>query len=241
MATTLSSLKLVLCGASPGDQGIIQDSAFYAGIVTRINNAMKVVAGGVRMPDGTVSPPLPLLYDMDTVETSISNPYVALPDDYQRNVLMVADSSGNKLFPPSGGDYYSFGLFLKQASNKALAQAGAISTVCVKGPRLYYQGVPSSSKTLTVHFYRLPVDMALDTDTVDGLPDHLAERVLVAYAAREIYSMVEDGDNSAATGFKIYERKFFEAMTDLVDYIGLPDAVPQYYGNGSGQDLGICD
>jgi hypothetical protein len=241
MTTALSTLKVSLCGASPGDQGIIQDSAFYAGIVTRINNAVKAIAGGIRMPDGQISPPLPDLYDMDTVDTSTSYPYVALPDDYQRHVFMVSDSNGNELYPPRGGDHYSFALFLRQANKKDLTQAGSVDRVCVKGTKLYYQGIPSSSKTLTVHFYRLPVDMSDDADTVDGLPDHLAQRLIDHYVSKEIFgAYIEDGDNNMAVGFKYHSSRFYEAMTDLMDHIGI-DAIPQYYGEGSGIDLGICD
>ena len=240
MTTALSSLKVVLCG-SDGSQGLLQDSAYYTGITTYINDAVKAIAGGLRMPDGSISPPLPLLYDMDTIETSTSDPYKSLPSDYMRSVFMVADSSGNQLFGPSGGDYYSFGLFLRQASNKGLAQSGAISTVCVRANSLYYQGIPSSSKTLTVHFYREPTDMSDDTDTVDGLPDHLATRLIQHWVCKEIYSQLEDGADNQGVGYKIHSAKFIETMIELVDYIGLPDAVPMYYGEGSGMDLGIVD
>ena len=241
MTVALSTLKVSLCGVSPGDQGIIQDSSFYSGIVARINSAMASIAGGIRMPDGQISPPLPDLYDMDTVDTSITNPYVALPADYQRHVFMVSDSTGNELYPPPGGDYYSFALFLRQATQKDLTQAGSVDRVCVKGSRLYYQGIPGSSKELTVHFYRAPVDMADDSDLLDGLPDHLAQRLIDHYVAKEVFgAYVEDGDNSQATGFKYHSARFYDAMTDLMDWIGI-DAIPQYYGEGSAVDLGVCD
>lgn len=241
---TLSGLMTTLCGDSPGDQGIIQDSAYYgssgATIKGRINAAITAISGGLRLPNGQTSPPLPDLYSMSTVETSTSNPYVSLPATYQRNVAMVVDSSGNQIHGPHGGDLYSFALFLKRAANKNLTQAGSVSTVVVQGTNLYYQGIPSAAKTLTVHFYRKPVDLTANSDEPDGLPSQLSERLIIHYVCKEIYSQLEDGADNQGVGYKIHEKKFYEALTDLMDFVG-EDDVPQYYGVGEFQDLGVCD
>ena len=240
MSTALSTLKVALCG-SDGSQGIIQDSSYYSGIVTRINEAVKAIAAGIRMPDGQISPPLPDLYDSDTVATATDAAYKALPSDYQRNLFMVADSTGNQIYPPKGGDYYSFALFLRQAGKKDFSQTGSVSVVCVKGSNLYYQGIPASSKNLTVHFYRAPVDMSDDADTVDGLPDHLATRLIKHFVAKEIFGEgLEDSDESRGAGVKYHTAKFFEAMRDLIDFVGI-DAEPEYYGTADFIDMGVCD
>lgn len=240
---TLTSLMTKLCG-SDGTGGIIQDIAYYGdagvGITARINAAVTSIAGGLRMPDGQFSPTLPDLFDTDTVTTSTSLPYVSLPSDYQRSVIMVADSNGNQIFGPKGGGYDAFRLFLRQSPDKALNQAGAISMVCVNGSDLYYQGIPSAAKTLTVHFYRAPEDMSEGSDTPDGLPSHLSERLISHYVCKEVYAEIEDGDNSAGKALKIHEDKFWVAMRDLIDFIGI-EGEPEYYGVGEFQDLGICD
>ena len=247
--STLAELTEILFG-SDGSQGIIQDSSFYASATQRINAAVTAISGGLQMPDRRFSPPMADLRDIQTVTTSTSLPYVALPAAashvYQRNVFMVADSSGNQLYWPKGGDYYTFTLFVRNTPNKALDQAGAIHTVCVSGSKLYYQGIPSSAKTLTVHFYRAPVAMVGSTTTPDGLPAHLAERLITFYVAKEIYSLLEDGADNTGTGYKIYTTKFFEVMNDLLDFMP-DDGEPEYYGGGSffggrgSQDRGIVD
>lgn len=240
MATTLTALKAVLCG-SDGTQGIIQDDSYYSGITTRINDAVEAIAAGVRMPDGSMSPPLPDLYATDTVATSTTLPYVSLPTDYQRHVFMVADDNSDQLYPPKGGGYYDFAMFLRQASHKDLTQSGSVSVVCVKGSSLYYQGIPSAAETLTVHYYREPDAMVDGTDAPDGIPGHLQTRLIKHYVAKEIFGEgIEDGDDSRGTGFKYHTAKFYEAMNDLIDFIGI-DAEPQYYGVGDYVDLGACD
>jgi len=182
---------------------------------------------------------------MATVATSTSLPYVALPAAvghvYQRNVFMVVDSNGNQIYGPKGGSYYDFALFLRQASHKGLTQAGSVSLVCCKGNSLYYQGIPSASATLTVHFYRTPVAMTTDATTVDGLPDNLATRLIKHWVAKELFGEgLEDSNESRASAVKYHTNQFYSTMQDYCDWAGI-DAEPEYYGTDDYIDGGICD
>lgn len=229
MSTTLSELKIALCGTD-GSQGVLQDSSYYSAITTWINHAVTAIAAGIRMPNGEVSPPLPDLIDTDTVNTATDAAYKSLPDDYQRNVFMVSDENGNQIIPPRGGDYKSFALFMRQVDLKDLSESGDVYIAVTKGSRLYYQGIPSEAKALTVHFYRIPTDMSEDDDTVDGLPDHLAKHLIKHWVCKEIFGEgLEDSDRSRQAGVKYHTAKFFEVMTDLIDFVGI-DAAPEYYG-----------
>jgi len=223
-------------------QGILQDSAYTDDVlIPKINRAVADIAGGIRMPDGQVSPPLPDLYQYDTVTTSTTAAYVSLPTSYQRNVFNILDSSGCRIAPPQGGDYYAFNRFLRCISDMRLTEAGSVYRVAVKGTKLYYQGIPAAAETIGVHFYRKPVDMVADADTPDGIPDHLQLRLIKHYVIMTIYGdKLEAGVTEPAVGFKHHAGKFFEAMTDLVDFIGI-DAEAQYYGEDGYEDGGVCD
>ena len=223
-------------------ESIMQDSSI-TDIGNRINSAVTSIAAGIRLPDGSISPPLPELYEMGAVPTVLTYAYASLPATYQRNVFLIADSNGNTISPPNGGDYYSFALFLKYIPKKDLSETGSVYRVAVKGRKLYYQGIPSASTNLTLHYYRKPVDMVLDVATPDGPPVHLQERLIVHYVCRDIFgAQLEDGENSSKMGASYHEGKFYEAMFDLIDFVGI-DAEPEYYagGNSGFQDLGICD
>jgi hypothetical protein len=52
---------------------------------------------------------------------------------------------------------------------------------------------------------------------------------------------IEDGQDNTGIGTKYHTAKFFEAMTDLIDFIGITDASPMYYGEGGYEDRGIVD
>jgi hypothetical protein len=210
---------------------IIQDDAYLGAKYTKkINEAVNAIAAGIRMPDGSISPPLSDLIDYDTVATS-TLAYVSLPSDYQRKVFLICDSSGNKISPPAGGDYYAYGLFLQQSIDKRLTEVGSVYRVAVKGTRLYYQGIPTTAETIGLHFYRKPTDMALDGDSPDGIPEHLQMKLIKHYVCKEIYGeSLEDGQDNVGVGYKFHSGKFIEAMLELVEFIGL-DTEPQYYGS----------
>jgi len=205
---------------------------------SRINNAVNDIAGGIRMPNGEISPPLQDLFKSETVATDLILPSIALPDDYMRNLFCVIDNNGNKIEPPRGSNYYSFMLFLKSISNLDLSEKGSVYRVCVKGSSLYYQGIPSASTNLTVFYYRKPVVMSLETDTPDGIPKHLQIRLIKHYVGHQLAREMVDGTDRIAA---YHESEFYKAMIDLVDFIGITEAAPEYYGSGGSEDAGICD
>lgn len=221
---------------------VVQDPAFYGtDLIERINDAVNSIAAGIRMPNGGVSPPLPDLFTISTVTTVAGLAYASLPVNYQRGLANVYDSSGYRIAHPRGGGYYSFNLFLQQANHKALLETGSVYMVCVKGSKLYYQGIPSAATTLGVHYYKRPTPMVTATDEPDGIPEHLQLRLIKHHVCKEIFGeAIEDGQDNAGIGTKYHTAKFFEAMTDLVDFIGI-DATPTYYGGDDFEDAGACD
>lgn len=222
-------------------RGIIQDAAFTDPMLTsKINESVSSIAAGIRMPDGTTSPPLPDLFKTGTVTTT-SVAYVSMPLDYQRNVTNIVDASGNKIAPPRGSDYYAFKIFMNQIGNLNLTEAGSVYRVCVRGRKLYYQGIPSTATAIGVHYYRKPTPMATGADEPDGIPEHLQMRLIKHWVCKEIYGeAIEDGQDNSGVGVKYHTGKFYEAMMELIDFIGI-DGEPLYYGDDGGGDLGACD
>jgi hypothetical protein len=233
---TLSSLLVAI-------KEIIQDAAYTDILLTgRINDAVNTIAAGIRMPDGQISPALPDLYKYAVVNTSTSLPYVSLPPDYQRKVFNVCDDTLYKILAPRGGDYYSFNKFIQQISKMDFTETGSIYRVAIKGQKLYYQGIPSVTFPLGIHYYKKPVPMVGDADCPEGIPEHLQTRLIKHKVCAEIMGeAIEDGQDNKGIGTTYHTAKFMEAMTDLCDFIGIPDAQPEYYGSGGFEDKGVCD
>ena len=232
---TLSSLVTEI-------DSILDDSAYTEDIiVSKINDAVSAIAAGVIMPDNTLSPPLPDLYTIGSITTSLTLSYVSLPADYQRNVTLVIDSDGVKVDHPSGGNYYSFAKFLKQTSNLNLTESGSVYRVAIKGSKIYYQGIPTVATVFSLHYYKKPTDMVADDDAPEGLPDHLQRRLIKHYVLKEIMGeKIEDGQDNTGIGTKYHASKFAEAMKELINFIGV-DSLPLYYGSDDSEDYGVCD
>lgn len=221
---TLSTLTTAI-------QGIIQDES-YTDLTDRINDAINNICGGVRMPDGTTSPPLPELYTSATVSTTV-DAVADLPADYQRGLFYVVDSSGDRLLPPDGGNYYSFMLFLNHCYKRDLTETGSVTSVCAKGKKLYYQGIPTVPEDLTVSYYKIPDTLVTGSNEPDGVPSHLQMRLIKHYVCKEIFGEgLEDGAEAHSTGTTYHTNKFYEAMIDLIDFVGV-DAEPEYTAGGS--------
>jgi hypothetical protein len=224
---TLATLTTALFGTGAG--GVIKDSSYYAAATTWINDAVTAIAGGIRLADGRVSPPLPDLFTEGTVATATDAAYKAMPSDYQRALFMVVDEDGNHVPPPRGGDYYSFVLFNRRANKLLLNETGSVYMACLKGSNLYYQGIPSTSKDLTVRYYKTPTALSEDSDEPDCIPAHLQTRLIKHWVAKEIYGEIEDGEDGKTPNVDYHTRKFQEALRDLADHVGI-DAEPEYYG-----------
>ena len=225
-----------------GIRNVIQDESIASRpqIIHHVNDAIQNIAAGIRMPNGEISPPLPDLYQFNTVNTT-TLPYVALPSDYQRYVFNICDDTFNKILPPRGGDYYAFARFLKQINFLNLQETGEVYAVCIKGTKLYYQGIPTAAWPIGVHYYRKPALVKLDGDIPEGIPEHLQHSIIKHYVVKDIMGeKIEDGNDNQGVGTKYHTAKFFEEMIDLIDFIGR-DEEAQYYGDESYQDRGRVD
>lgn len=164
---------------------LVQDSNMTSSIGDFINQGVSEIAGGMQSVLGEwLTPPLPLLFTIDTVDTSTLTAIIDMPEEFQRNLQLVVDSNGKEI-----SIEHSFIEFTE--TYPLLNKTGNISTVVEHGNKLYYQGIPVNSEKLTLHFYRKPVIMVEDTDTPDGIPEHLQTILLTNYAAWKAYEYIE--------------------------------------------------
>lgn len=154
---------------------------------------------------------------------TIRSPCVAFPSNYNRGLASVSSLSQDRRIPI----FDSFHKLLRRYP--LLDDIGDVSVVAEKGNYLYYQSMPSTTETLTLHYFRDPTAMSASGSSPDGIPSHLQERLLVNYAAKEIIGLVEEAVKGKTLRADKYEEKFQKAMADLVAFIGPEDIEPIYY------------
>lgn len=199
----------------------IHDASFTPSmILAKLNKGVGRIANLVDLPD---------LKSSDTVETG-EDAYVSLPSD-AGNVFHRKDKS---LFFVSS-DSQDNEVTIEESWIKFLGKwptlddAGNVQQVCVRGSRLYFQPIPSTADTLTLHFFRRPVAMtANSSDEPDGIPEDLQEDLLVNFACWDIYSQKEDEDGKTPETDK-YKGLFAQALAELKLFVGPKDDRPDYY------------
>ena len=134
--------------------------------------------------------------------------YVAMPTTFQRDLVFAAGSNNVEI--DIGNSWVEF-----MESNPLLSRSGSIYEVIEQGDNLYYQGIPTTSETVTVHFYRKPVDMSGDDAVPDGIPASLQIPLLVNYACKELFNLIEDGIEDPQTNTRKHEALFARALKTL--------------------------
>jgi len=191
--TTLGELIVVvqniingqLLSKSVFDHANSSSSITASDIRNYLNRAVRHIATGIRVPGlSVVTRPLPDLFTIGTVDTSVDS-FVSLPDNYGREVQFVANSDHVEI-----ERYDTFGELSRIYPN--INDAGSVNAVAIKGSVLHYRKLPDTPETLTIHYYRQPVDMSEHTDEPDGVPSHLQEDLLCNYAMVEVIKRLHD-------------------------------------------------
>lgn len=200
---TLSELRSLV-------ENIIQDTSFTSSDIDGyLNRAVNEIAGGLQSTLGSlVTPPLPKLFKIDTVETSTSEAYISMPATYQRNLQFATNSNGIEI------DIYNS--VIEFAEDYSLMdKSGSVEAVIEQGGNLYYQKIPISAATLTLHFFRKSIEMSSNSDIPDGIPSHLQVPLLVNYASYKIYELIEDSAEGQGPNTIHYKTFFQEALRTL--------------------------
>jgi hypothetical protein len=203
----------------------VNDSRFTtsATIQGYMNQGVKTIAGGVRYVAGLPpTPPLPDLLTTSSITYTSGASYASLPSNFQRKIVLAVDSDGDRVPVEE-----SWKAFLKV--DPGLDDTGGeIRLVCQRGSKLYCHPKATSGESLTLHYHRFPTDMSAGTDTPDGIPNHLHEQAMEAWAAKEIFTVIEDSVDQQGTNTAKWTEKFNQAMLDLFTFIGPEDEEPVY-------------
>jgi hypothetical protein len=150
--------------------------------------------------------------------------YVALPSNYQRNVYLVYSR-----------DQADFITMMKSQAKfldlyPDLDNSADIDRAVVLGSKLWYQPIPTVADTLTIHYYRKPIEM-VEGQEPEAIPDHLHYAVLVNFAVKEILSNIGGYGNDIGIRkvmYPYFERLYRNALGAMQRFLGPPDGRPIY-------------
>lgn len=191
----------------------VQDASFtYPEILELFNDCLLAAAGKFLIPD------LESWVDLDT---DPNRDHVRLPADYHRNLRYAHSTTHNREVKIYGSRSQLYRWFAM------LDQTGRVLGIAPTGRNLYYQRIPSSVETFRINYYRLPAPLQARMDKPDCLPWHLAKPLLKSYALKELYDLIEDGQEGKKTNTQRWEKKYNTAMADLDEFIGPEERPPE--------------
>jgi len=204
-------------------QEVIQDNAWTDAKVTElINSGLRRVANGV-MVQGKyqLTPPLPYLYTVGTVTTTLNSGLCALPDDFNRDIVKVINSSGDNV-----AVYDSFLKFVQKFGN--VNDNGDVYVCSRHGLNLIYRDIPATADALTLHYYCKPDLLTFSTDEPVCIPEELHQSLLVSYACSKIFEQIEDGIEGQKVNTGYWLNRWYEGLLELEIIVGF-DGKADYY------------
>ncbi len=204
---------------------IVDDPDFESNtdLVLLVNRAIRAVASSPHIL-------LPGLETSGTVTTVVDAAFVDLPAEYHKG-LYGCDST---LEPNSIIDVAA-SLGVMRSRYGPLNNRGYVSTVCVRGGQLCYQGIPAIVDTLTLYFYGHPPSYA-EGDTPAIIPEQFHDTLLVEYCCWKAFAKIEDGIEGAKVNTAYYKNEYELHLEELGRFIGRQGAqskrrVPVVRGN----------
>jgi hypothetical protein len=99
--------------------------------------------------------------------------------------------------------------------------------------------IPLVQTTLLVSHMVEPIVFESENDdgsSIDYLPPRLGERAVCAYAAKEVYALIEDGVDGKKINYEKWASEYFLAIKNIGDYFGMErlERAPEQVQDASG-------
>lgn len=184
---------------------IIQDASFSeSDIVDYLNEGLLAVCGEVPLPELETSATLTTLTDAD---------HVALPGDFLVHLRFAYSGDTNRKLSILNS--------LSRLRELTLhTVAGPVKRVVASGGNLFYAPTPTTAESIKIIYHKTPTPYTGIASEPDYIPAHIGPRILVAYAAKEIFELIEDGAIEQKVNTIHWMQKYQMALDELKVYLG---------------------
>jgi len=190
----------------------VQDDSYSVDDILELFNACLVeLAGEVLLEE---------LETWEQVSTDTSSSTVPLPANYHRALRFCHSITNKRRIHVYGGRAQLDRHFVQRD------QSGRVLGVAPHGRNLYYQRIPQTAEVLEINYFRYPEPLRSRDDKPTCLPPHLVEPLLVNYAAKELFSEIEDGIEGPQVNTERYTAKYDKARAALVRFVGPEERAP---------------
>lgn len=153
---------------------------------------------------------LPALETTDDVDTVTTDAFVALPDNFQRNLFHCQDDSVfNRIVILN-----SKAQMLRYHNDRLSTTGTIVRCVAAAYPNLFYAPIPTGITTLTISYHRNP-DTIISTSTFDFLPAGFQDDLPFTYACWKFYETIEQGLEGSKPDSQYYMALYLGLLEEL--------------------------
>ena len=182
---------------------VLSDTSFASSLSNWINDSIGQIIDDANVPG---------FKEMLTVNTVVSQAYTTLGATCDGRILYVGSATAEL----SGG-LVTLEHLLKMYPS--MSEAGDVEYIAVEGNTMYYQGIPTVATPLTILHRRKPVVMVEDTDTPEGIPEHLHLAVIVPRVAMRGFDRIEDGCEGEKVNTIAQSIRYKQGLHDLMCWV----------------------
>lgn len=206
---------------------IIKDNSFGDDqIFDYINDGIYEVAMIVR-------PPSLIVFDYEITFAANTN-IAPAPADFLGPSLMIAKLKASGMNLAVSSRVTEFDVQFSRRLN-------VLHSICAKGNSFLINSSPTTETIVLVTYLKNPtiyLSMSDNGSTIDAFVPRIGENAVVAYAAKEIFNIIEDGVDGDKRNTANYERVFATAISRLGAHYGIEnsEAMPSFIVHGGISD-----
>lgn len=193
-------------------QEIVKDGSFGPSfILSKLNDGLFDICD-------LTNPPSLVKHEQE-LEVASDEKYVAVPSDFFGSRLFGLYNQTDDIACKVVYRLADFVHFTRR-----YAGIGNIKAACLKGRSLHFAGVPDKDTMLLISYMAEPAVFLSETDTgdaIDYLPPRIGENAIVAYAAKEIYAIIEDGVDGQKRNTEKWEATYALELSKISARFGI--------------------
>jgi hypothetical protein len=154
--------------------------------------------------------------------TFVGRPYIDLPANFHRDLDFCFNVTRNDRVEV----YRSLPYLSAVYDWENLDREGSVYGVARSGRLLYYQYIPTSPETLTIHYFRKPAVLEKSDDEPLEFPSFSHEPVIISRVLMELFSEIEDGIEGQKVNTLYHEKRWREALLEVELFMGPRNTEP---------------
>ena len=215
-------------------QEIVKDGSFGPSfILSKLNDGLFDVCD-------LTNPPSLVKHEQE-LEIYSGEKYVAVPSDFFGSRLFGLYNQTDNIRCEIVYRLADFVRFSRKYAN-----LNEIRSACLKGRTLHFAGIPEHDTLLFISYMAEPTVFLSETDSggdIDYLPPRIGENAIVAYAAKEIYAIIEDGVDGRKMNTEKWESAYALELSKISSRFGIEakEAPPEQVEDLAGiSGRGLC-